>query len=160
MQHARIRPVDGLGQFAVSMTNWVVLPLRRVFSGWGGIDWSCWVALLLLAFVGKLGALLLFQAVSPASIGLTSLLPAVLVGTLSYLLQQAVYFLIVLVLANVVLSWVAPFSPLRAVLGPLLEPFLNPIRRMLPKTSGFDFSPLLLIVGLQVVLIVLKSIGF
>lgn len=32
----------------------------------------------------------------------------------------------------------------------LLEPVLNPIRRILPSTGGIDFSPLVLILGLQV----------
>ncbi len=32
----------------------------------------------------------------------------------------------------------------------LLEPVLNPIRRILPATGAIDFSPLVLILGLQV----------
>ena len=160
MQRARVRPVEGLGQFVVMMTNWLVLPLRRVVPGWGGFDCASWLALLVLAFLSKLGALLLFQLLPSApNIGVFSAMPMLFVGAVLFLCEQAVYFLIVLVLANVVLSWVAPFSPMRTILGPLLEPFLAPIRRMLPASAGFDFSPLLLVVGLQVVLIVLKSLG-
>ncbi len=32
----------------------------------------------------------------------------------------------------------------------LLEPVLNPIRRLLPATGAIDFSPLVLILGLQI----------
>ncbi len=39
----------------------------------------------------------------------------------------------------------------------LLEPVLAPIRRVLPNTGSIDFSPLVLIIGLQVILIVLKA---
>lgn len=39
-----------------------------------------------------------------------------------------------------------------------LEPVLGPIRRVLPGTGGIDFSPLVLIILLQVVLIVLRGI--
>jgi len=41
----------------------------------------------------------------------------------------------------------------------LLEPVLGPIRRMMPATGAMDFSPLVLIVLLQIVLIVLTNLA-
>ena len=41
----------------------------------------------------------------------------------------------------------------------LLEPELGPIRRIMPDTGAIDFSPLVLIIGLQILLIVLSSVG-
>lgn len=41
----------------------------------------------------------------------------------------------------------------------LLEPVLGPIRRIMPDTGAIDFSPLVLIIGLQILLIVLSSVG-
>ena len=41
----------------------------------------------------------------------------------------------------------------------LLEPLLGPIRRIMPDNGAIDFSPLVLIVGLQIVLIVLSGIA-
>ena len=40
----------------------------------------------------------------------------------------------------------------------LLDPVLSPIRRMLPQTGAIDFSPLVLIIVLQIFLIILSSI--
>lgn len=40
----------------------------------------------------------------------------------------------------------------------LLEPVLRPIRKILPQTGMMDFSPLVLIIILQIILIVLSSI--
>lgn len=40
----------------------------------------------------------------------------------------------------------------------LLEPVYRPIRRILPATGAVDFSPLVLVILLNVVLIVLKGI--
>lgn len=40
----------------------------------------------------------------------------------------------------------------------LLDPVLRPIRNVLPQTGALDLSPLVLIVGLQIVLIVLRNI--
>ena len=41
----------------------------------------------------------------------------------------------------------------------LREPVLGPIRRIMPDTGAIDFSPLVLIIGLQILLIVLSSVG-
>lgn len=41
----------------------------------------------------------------------------------------------------------------------LLEPVLGPIRRIMPETGAIDFSPLVLIVGLQILLVILSSIA-
>ena len=40
----------------------------------------------------------------------------------------------------------------------LLDPVLSPIRRMLPQTGAIDFSPLVLIIVLQIFLIILESV--
>jgi YggT family protein len=41
----------------------------------------------------------------------------------------------------------------------LLEPVLRPIRRIMPNTGAIDFSPLVLILGLQILIRVLTGIG-
>lgn len=41
----------------------------------------------------------------------------------------------------------------------LLEPVLGPIRRIMPQTGAIDFSPLVLIILLQVLLILLSSLA-
>ena len=40
----------------------------------------------------------------------------------------------------------------------LLHPVLQPIRNIMPSTGAIDFSPLVLIVGLQILLIVLGGV--
>lgn len=40
----------------------------------------------------------------------------------------------------------------------LLEPVLGPIRRIMPNTGAIDFSPLVLILGLNAIMIVLGSL--
>ena len=41
----------------------------------------------------------------------------------------------------------------------LLDPVLAPIRRLMPSTGAFDFSPLVLILLLNALLIILRSIA-
>jgi YggT family protein len=60
------------------------------------------------------------------------------------------YSLVVLV--AVVLSWIQlPFdNPLVVLVSKMTEPLLEPIRRVLPSTVGLDFSPMVLLIGLQI----------
>lgn len=55
------------------------------------------------------------------------------------------------VLVAVVASWVqlSPYHPVMRVVGALTEPILRPIRRTVPTLGGLDFSPMILLFGLQ-----------
>lgn len=76
--------------------------------------------------------------------------------TLINLLSQV---LTVLVLAQAILSYfVSPYHPVREALDRLLEPLYAPIRRILPQTGMLDFSPLVLIILVQIVSRLLISI--
>jgi YggT family protein len=44
-----------------------------------------------------------------------------------------------------------PFHPVRRTLDSIVRPMLEPIRRMMPRTGMVDFSPLVLIILIQVV---------
>ena len=39
----------------------------------------------------------------------------------------------------------------------LLDPVLRPIRNALPQTGAIDFSPLVLIIGMQILMVVVRS---
>ena len=58
-----------------------------------------------------------------------------------------------IVLGAVILSWVhlPSGNPVVQVANRLTEPLLQPIRRALPALGGLDFSPVVLLVGLQIV---------
>ena len=57
-----------------------------------------------------------------------------------------------LIFAQVVLSFlVSPYHPVRERIDRLIDPLLKPIRRFLPPMAGFDFSPMILILLVQVV---------
>jgi len=57
-----------------------------------------------------------------------------------------------IVLAAVILSWVRldPRNPLATIVYSLTEPALAAIRKALPPMGGLDFSPMVLLIGLQV----------
>jgi YggT family protein len=56
-----------------------------------------------------------------------------------------------IVFVAVILSWfrLSPDNPVVRVTSALTEPVLEPIRKILPGAGGFDFSPMVLLLGLQ-----------
>jgi YggT family protein len=68
------------------------------------------------------------------------------------LLVQIVDLYSLVVLAAVVLSWIRvdPRHRLAMVVHALTDPVLTPIRRALPPMGGLDFSPMVLLLLLQV----------
>jgi len=54
------------------------------------------------------------------------------------------------VIADSLLSFfLPPFHPVREALDRVVYPFLEPIRRLLPSAGGLDFSPLVLILAVE-----------
>jgi YggT family protein len=57
-----------------------------------------------------------------------------------------------LIIAKVILSYfMNPYHTIRVTIDNLVEPFLAPIRRVLPAVGMFDFSPLVLIILVQLI---------
>jgi YggT family protein len=69
-------------------------------------------------------------------------------------LQLLAFVLWLLLIARVVLSWTNPMGGggLTAFVYQVTEPLLAPIRRVLPPTGGIDWSPLVAMLILGVVL--------
>jgi YggT family protein len=69
---------------------------------------------------------------------------------LQILVQSLVTTAWLVVLGRVLMSWVDPQfqKPIGQFLYSLTEPFLAPIRNILPQAGMFDFSPLILLIGL------------
>jgi YggT family protein len=64
-----------------------------------------------------------------------------------------------IVIINAILSYfMSPYHPLKMTLNRIVEPMLAPIRRIMPQTGMIDFSPLVLIVLLQLVEFVLSQV--
>ena len=60
-------------------------------------------------------------------------------------------FIVLIVIAKVILSYfMDPYHPIRRTLDNLVEPMLAPIRRVVPLIGMFDFSPLVLLILVQI----------
>ena len=127
MQWMRAPFRNPVGQAVIALTDWIVKPLRRVLKGWKGIDWASLAATYLFQFLWLLAYALVFGSFSFAGAGIPFLLAATVVA----LVKASLWLLIIVVVAQAILSWVAPDGPVSGVLNALTFPFLRPIRKVL-----------------------------
>jgi YggT family protein len=74
------------------------------------------------------------------------------IGILITIISALQQILILLVILSVILSYfLDPYHPIRRGLDRIVEPMLNPIRRVVPLVGMLDFSPLVLIILIQIV---------
>ncbi len=146
MQVFRVSFNNPLGQIVLPLTSWLVMPIRRLIPSILGFD----TASFLLAFSVKLAEqTAIFLLLNfPLNVYLAKY------AAIAFL-RQHLYLLIFALIVQAILSWVAPFSPIREPIFRLTAPLLNPIRRILPKTGMLDLSPFILLILLQALLIAL-----
>lgn len=154
MQHQRIpmsaRAGNPMGPFIFALTDWLVLPLRKVLPPMGRWDTASLVGAFLIQLT-QFGLLWLLT-------GMGTPLLSVAVLAVFGLVRMCVTGMSVLVIVYAVLSWVQTQSYLADLLGRLVAPALAPIRRVLPLVGGVDLSPLALLVLLQIAALVLGDL--
>ena len=150
MQWQRISFANPIGQRVFALSDWLVLPLRRMLPAAKRWDWACLLAALL---VQLLHYVLLWLLVG-AGAGWTALPWLALFGTLRVVLSGTIGLLIV----YAVMSWVQADSPMADTIARLCAPLLRPVRRVVPLVGGIDLSPLVLLVLLQVASMVLAAV--
>jgi YggT family protein len=153
MQHQRIpmsvRSGNPLGRFVFALTDWLVLPLRRVIPSWGRWDMASLVATFLLELL-QFSLLWLMGSGGGFS--------TVLILAAFGVVRLAISALTGLIIIYAILSWVQTQSVLSDAIERLCAPPLMPIRRILPLVGGIDLSPLVLLLILQIAAIVLGGL--
>ena len=87
--------------------------------------------------------------------------------TLIEILSLLINVIVVAVIIQFVLSLLLSFNVVNrhnglvdaiwTAINAILEPVLRPIRKIMPATGAIDFSPMVLIILLQIVMIVLRN---
>lgn len=150
MQYQRIPFGNPVGRFVFALTDWLVLPLRKVLPAVRRIDTASVVAAYLL--------MLAQYAILWALAGMAWPGEMVPLQALFGLVRLVISALIGLMIVYAILSWVRADSPIVDVIDKLCAPLLRPIRRIIPLVGGIDLSPLAFLVLLQVALIVVNAV--
>lgn len=154
MQWLRVPFRNPLGRFVLALTDWAVLPLRKVVPGLFGLD----LASLLLAWLVQT----LFMSVVIGATGVHGGATAAGFGTalmsgLIETMRLAIYLAMGVIIMSAVLSWVNPHSPVAPLFSQLAEPMLRPFRRLIPPIGGVDLSPIAVLLLLQAGLLMLRQ---
>lgn len=139
-----------ISQAIVAFTNFLVRPTRRMIPSLAGLDMST----LLLAFAAQLLLQLatLWLQGYPLVLASGAAYVAILGLVLMSLVRLSIYIFLYAVIIQAILSWVNPYTPLAPVLDSLTRPLLGPLRRRFASGSGIDFTPLIVFLVAQLIL--------
>jgi len=147
----RVDSLNPLSALIIKVTNPLLKPLRRTIPGYFGIDWASIISLFLVQAIEIILVALIITGGIPAFSGLTML-------TIAYLLRTILYIYLFIIIVQVIISWVNPnaYNPITTIMYQISEPILKPIRHFIPSSGGLDFSPLvaLIIINLLMILII------
>ena len=78
---------------------------------------------------------------------------------LANIIHRLIQLLVLVVIVQVILSYfVDPYHPVRRYIDRVVEPMLEPIRRIIPPLGMVDLSPLVLIIVLQILDAIIGSL--
>jgi YggT family protein len=142
---------DPMADAIVRVTNWLIMPLRKVLPPVGKIDTATVVAVLLVAATRTF--ILLAMAGGGVGDGVAflriTLLDLVGLVLRVYLFAMLLYWLT---------SFVSPggYAPGVRLLAQVCEPILKPVRRMIPRIGQIDFSVLWVSIAIGALLVLLR----
>ena len=151
MQWTRTSFRNPIADAIVRLSNWLVMPLRRVLPPLGRIDTASVVAAYAVALLQTAALSVILVGVLPDA------LPWLAVAGLE-LVRSALWLYFWAIFIYALSSMIAPgvSSPLQDLLASLCEPVLERIRRAVPAIGGLDLSPMWAGIIIQVLLILLR----
>jgi len=150
LQWLRAPARNPLTYFLAALTDWIVVPARRVISGLWGLD----LATLLLAWLTEVVLILATYWLKGSGLEPAAGVSLVLIGFLAavQLVKLSLWILMIAVIVQALLSWLSPFSPAMPLLNSLVRPFLRVFQKRIPPVGNVDLSPLFVVVVCQLLL--------
>jgi YggT family protein len=152
LQWVRAPARNQLSEFVAALTNFVVIPARRVVPGLWGMD----LATLLLALLTETLKLWLVLAIKGAALGnaIGMVVAALFALAVVHTMQLVVYLVMGALILQAILSWVNPYSPVAPIINSVARPFLRPFQKFIPLIANVDLSPLAALLTCQLILAV------
>jgi YggT family protein len=142
---------DPMADAIVRVTNWLILPLRRLLPPIGKID-TATVLAVLLAAAARTAAMLAFIGVG---LGEPLVFARVTIVDLIDMILRIYLFALLLYWVS---SFISPggYAPGVRLLAQLCEPILRRVRRVIPPIGQIDFSFLWVSIAIGALLILLR----
>ncbi|HLW25031.1 MAG TPA: YggT family protein [Steroidobacteraceae bacterium] len=141
---------DPFADAIVRVTNWLILPLRRLLPPMRRVDTATVVAVLAAATVHSAALL----ALGPGIVDPTLLAVITVKSLLDMILRIYLFALLLYWLMSVLAP--GAYAPGTRLLAQLCEPVLRPVRRIIPPIGQIDFSILWVSIAIGALLILLR----
>lgn len=151
LQIARADFYNPVSQFIVKATSPLLIPIRRIVPGLGGLDIACLLLALAVEFVTiYLSVLFALGPINP--------LPPLLWAGLG-LVSLSIYIFFGCMIVMIVLSFVAPYTrhPLAMLAVQLVRPICAPFQRLIPPMGGIDISPIFVFLLLNIARVLVET---
>lgn len=144
---------DPMADAIVRVTNWLILPLRRILPPIAKLDTATLVAVLLIASLYSV-IMMLLNGNTLAGGDLIVFLRLLVITLLGMILRIYLFALLLYWLT----SFIAPggYAPGVRLLSQVCEPVLKPVRRVIPPIGQIDFSVLWVSILIGALLILLR----
>ncbi len=147
MQWLRAPMRNKVGEFIMSITNFVVLRSRRYIPSFRGYDTSS----ILLAYIFETIYLYLAEFIwvyrVPGDVSM--FIAGILLSGIVKLMSLSITLLMVTLIIQAILSWIKPYSPAMPILNAITMPFLRPLQKRIPPAGNIDLAPFVLLVICQ-----------
>ena len=142
-----------ISQFIVTITNPLLIPLRKFLPSIGKIDTASWILTIALQML----LLVILFTLNNIQVSVDTLIITAIFKVLIILVSIFLYA----VLIRAILSWFPSpqmyQNPLFSIVVAITEPIMRPVRRIIPAVGAFDLSALVAILILYSILIALRS---
>jgi YggT family protein len=142
---------DPMADAIVRVTNWLIMPLRKVLPPVGKVDTATVVAVIAVALLRTFVSI----ALGGGGFGNIVLLVQLTALDLAGLVLRIYLFALLLYWLT---SFVSPggYAPGVRLLAQLCEPILKPVRRIIPPIGQIDFSVLWVSIVIGALLVLLR----
>ena len=139
----RVSYNNQITQLVVRATDPILVPLRLIPLYIGRID------LIIIILITLVTTLKIY--VNPNFSGFEYSLNALLVAGFGYAIKETIDILWYSVIIGAIGSWFMAYNaqPIFQLIDEICEPMYKPVRSVIPNLSGIDFSPIILLVGLN-----------
>ena len=141
-----------ISQSIKAITDPILQPTRRYLPKFQSLDSASLLMLVAMQMMLTWLSLRMISTLDPSIL-------SIFVFSIGEIIAKFVRILIWAIIINALISWFSAgsYHPIVDVINSITNPLLNRARKVLPMSTGLDFSPLMVIIVLQLVLILVVS---
>lgn len=152
LRYFHVSTLHPVGQLIYTLTAPLIRPIEQIIyprkMPINSYDWISMLVIFAIELAKFLAiGLLVYRAFLPV--------PYLLMFAIGDFIVQPCNLLFYLIVIRIVMSWINPFwqNPMVPVIHLMTEPLLRLGRRFIPPIAGFDFSPVLILLVLKVIIL-------